>query len=572
MQTSRAQWTTSIAFRLPAALGMIALVAGVLAVAAIFALDRARLEIEANGARTFDSLATAALLSREAGQLLSSAPFLINTTSAQRVSAESRAIGTRIDALMRKVATQQTGDSKATDFSQIQSTLARLKADTLAVAFDAEAASKKRDELASDVLLLGRLNAANNDAQLMASGLNQIVLNAASADNLIQLGELKREYLEKAPAIASTSKAVTLLYERLFESRQAYLIHVHSMRHALSRMEINAEQLTTAVEGRTLAVSASLAAGIANSSASIRSLQVQMVIALFAVLGVCAAAVIYVVKNIARPLGAIANAMANIPDNENAALAVRNANALELKQLIDAFTAFKTSLAQRNREQARAQRLDALMDMTSQLNHEIGNIIGIISGTAAMIEHDVLDPKQARRLTRITKAAERGRVLVSGMLAFASHQVLNPEKIDACHILHGMADILELAAGPSITVKLETAGSMWINVDPAMLEQSLLNLVLNARDAMPKSGTVTISVTQTSNDVVICVEDTGTGMSVGIRERAFEPYFTTKAGKGGTGLGLPVVYGFARQSDGSVDIESVVGNGTSVTLRFPAIQ
>jgi signal transduction histidine kinase len=316
-------------------------------------------------------------------------------------------------------------------------------------------------------------------------------------------------------------------------------------------------------------MSAALSTAVAASSAEIRWLQSLMVAALFAVIGLCAAAVFYVIRRVSRPLGTIAAAMAHVPEGDAPPVALRPNDALELRQLMEAFTSFKASLTERNREQARAQRLDALMGMTSQLNHEIGNMIGVISGTAALIERDGLDAKQTRRIARISKAAERGRTLLSGMLAFASHQVLKPERIDAARIVHGMADILELAAGSAIRIRIDANQPAMISVDAAMLEQAILNLVLNARDAMPDGGTVTLNVIAGDGDIHVSVTDSGTGMTPEVRDRAFEPYFTTRSGKGGTGLGLPVVYGFVRQSEGTVAIKSQPGSGTTVTLRFP---
>jgi signal transduction histidine kinase len=568
-------WSASIAFRLPAAIGFIALIVTVFAFAAIIALGRARSEMEAHGARSFNSLAAAARLSREAGELLVSAPFLINTTSALRITSESRAIIARIDMLATEVAGQATDNSTAQEETRLLlDALLALKRSTLAVAAEAEAASIERDRVATDVLSLASVNRAGGQSAFLATGINQIVLNAAAAENLIQLGELRRDYLIRMARIQNVTEAGGL-HERLFAGRQAYLIHVHAMRHALSRLEGDLVRLTSAIDGRTQAMSAALSSAVAASSAEIRRLQSLMGVALLAVIGLCAGTVFYVIRRVSRPLGTIAAAMAHVPDTDVPGadaplLAIRHADALELRQLLDAFISFKASLAERNREQARAQRLDALMGMTSQLNHEIGNMIGVISGTAALIERDGLDARQAKRLARISKAAERGRTLLSGMLAFASHQVLKPERVDAARIIRGTADILELAAGHAIRIRIDADQAAHVFVDAAMLEQAILNLVLNARDAMPEGGSVALSVAVADDSVSISVTDTGTGMTPEVRDRALEPYFTTRSGKGGTGLGLAIVYGFVRQSSGTVAIESQPGRGTVVTLSFPA--
>ncbi len=232
----------------------------------------------------------------------------------------------------------------------------------------------------------------------------------------------------------------------------------------------------------------------------------------------------------------------------------------------------RTELDRQESELRRLQRLEGMTTMTQQVAHEIGNMIGIVSGSAGLLETvGTLNDKQLRHLRRIKKVADRGKVLTSSMLAFASHQPLAPEWTDVPGLLRAMQDILELAVGPDRQLALtETADLPKVFLDPVLLEQSILNLCLNAAAATKVGDVITINVAAGEvGDVEITVSDTGSGMAPEVLDRAFDPYFTTRAGSGGTGLGLAVVYGFARQSGGAVEITSAPEKGTAVTLSFP---
>jgi signal transduction histidine kinase len=229
----------------------------------------------------------------------------------------------------------------------------------------------------------------------------------------------------------------------------------------------------------------------------------------------------------------------------------------------------RTELNRQENELRRLQRLDGMTTITQQVAHEIGNMIGIVSGSAGLLEATgPLTEKQIRHLRRIKKVADRGKVLTGSMLAFASHQPMAPEWTDVCSLLRAMQDILELAVGPDRKLDFSHDANLpLVYLDPALLEQSILNLCLNAVAATQAGDVITIRAErgQTGN-VDVLVTDTGSGMEPAVLDRAFDPYFTTRAGSGGTGLGLAVVYGFVRQSGGTVAIHSVPGSGTTVTM------
>lgn len=232
-----------------------------------------------------------------------------------------------------------------------------------------------------------------------------------------------------------------------------------------------------------------------------------------------------------------------------------------------------TAMDRQEVEAARAQRLDVIMRMTHQVSHEVGNMIGIITGSLGLLEREPRNESQNRHIARIRKAAERGRALASSMLSVGSQQQIRPSPVDIGAILRGTADVLEMAIGSANTLELELADDLpTINLDPALFEQSVLNLCLNAASAMPNGGVVKVSASLGNATLVIAVVDTGVGMSPEVLDQALEPYFTTRSKTGGSGLGLAMVYGFVRQSGGEVEIKSLPGEGTTVRLLFPLSQ
>lgn len=229
-----------------------------------------------------------------------------------------------------------------------------------------------------------------------------------------------------------------------------------------------------------------------------------------------------------------------------------------------------TEADRQDAEAAKAQRLDGITRMTHQLAHEVGNMIGIVTGSLGLLEReDGVTDRQRRHLNRIRKAADRGRALSSSMLSVASQQQLFPVAVDLGPVLTGMIDVLEIAVGETCHITLLIAADLpTVYLDPALFEQSVLNLCLNAAAAMPNGGTISISATHAGASVSVTVADEGIGMTPEAIDKAFEPYFTTRIKDGGAGLGLATVYGFVRQSGGDATIQSRLGYGTKVTLTF----
>ncbi|WP_296106272.1 ATP-binding protein [uncultured Agrobacterium sp.] len=230
-----------------------------------------------------------------------------------------------------------------------------------------------------------------------------------------------------------------------------------------------------------------------------------------------------------------------------------------------------TSLDRQEAEAAKVQRLDGIMRMTHQLSHEVGNMIGIITGSLGLLERETgFSERQQRNINRIRKAADRGRALASSMLSIGSQHPIHPACADIGALLKGMVDVLEIAVGPRNQISLDIEdGLPKLALDAALFEQSILNLCLNSAAAMPDGGSISISARMRDDLLDVSVQDDGQGMDQDAVDRAFEPYFTTRSQQGGTGLGLAMVYGFMRQSGGDASIASKPGDGVRVSLTFP---
>jgi PAS domain S-box-containing protein len=228
------------------------------------------------------------------------------------------------------------------------------------------------------------------------------------------------------------------------------------------------------------------------------------------------------------------------------------------------------------------QKMESLGQLTGGVAHDFNNLLAVFASGVQLLERTAgqAAPKP-RVFEAMRRAIARGTGLTRHLLAFSRRRPVNPEAIDVVAHLKGMRTMLDGSLGGHIEVRMEFGPDVWpVEVDAGEMELAILNLCLNARDAMPGGGTITIAAenaydTKDSTDVDlvrITVTDTGQGMTPEIKARAFEPFFTTKDISKGSGLGLPQVYGFAQQSAGDLTLDSEVGVGTKVTLLLPRSQ
>jgi PAS domain S-box-containing protein len=230
----------------------------------------------------------------------------------------------------------------------------------------------------------------------------------------------------------------------------------------------------------------------------------------------------------------------------------------------------ETRLSEAKRLQA--QRLEAIGQLTGGVAHDFNNLLTVILGTAETLADEIADPRLSAVAQLNHKASQQGAALTRQLLTFAGRQPLEPAALSINSSIRAMEGLLSAALGGTIILHLEldpAAGQ--ISADAAQLEASIINLCINAHDAMPKGGKVTISTARNANDAVVRISDDGFGMDAETRAKAFEPFFTTKPFGKGSGLGLSVVYGFVRQSGGRIEIASEPGHGTTVSLYFPRI-
>ena len=237
-----------------------------------------------------------------------------------------------------------------------------------------------------------------------------------------------------------------------------------------------------------------------------------------------------------------------------------------------------------------AQKMESIGQLTGGIAHDFNNLLGGISGSLEMLQKRVEQGRYAeidKYITGAQGASKRAAALTHRLLAFSRRQTLDPKPTDVTRLVGGLFDLIARTVGPQIEMEIIGADDPWHTlVDPNQLENALLNLAINARDAMPDGGKLTIrsskhefsgrSATERNlspgSYLAVCVIDTGAGMTDEVRERAVDPFFTTKPLGQGTGLGLSMIYGFVRQSGGQVRIESEVGKGTTVCLYLPRYQ
>ncbi len=223
-----------------------------------------------------------------------------------------------------------------------------------------------------------------------------------------------------------------------------------------------------------------------------------------------------------------------------------------------------------------AQKMDAIGQLTGGVAHDFNNLLAIIQGNLEIAREDeTLTGPVQKNLSTALRAAHRGAELTHRLLAFSRKQTLTPIVVDLNERIGGVVEMLQRLLGETVDVVVETEPELWsCEVDPAQLEVSLVNLGINARDAMPNGGTLTIAARNLNRAdgkgfVSLAVSDTGAGIDQSDLDRVFDPFFTTKGVGKGTGLGLSMVYGFIKQSGGNVTIESELGRGTTVTLLLP---
>ncbi len=251
--------------------------------------------------------------------------------------------------------------------------------------------------------------------------------------------------------------------------------------------------------------------------------------------------------------------------------------------------ALEESEAERRKTEAQlrqSQKMEAVGKLTGGVAHDFNNLLQVIAGNLQLLQRDLVGNERAlNRLQTATRAVDRGAKLSSQLLSFARRQPLQPLVVNVNKVVRGMDDLLRRTLGEEVELETSTRPDLWNTaLDPNQFENVIINLAVNARDAMNGSGKLTIEVGNATLDehycrmhpevlpgqyVLLAVSDTGSGMTPEVIERAFEPFFTTKPEGRGTGLGLSMVYGFVKQSGGHIKLYSELGHGTTIKLYMP---
>ncbi|QGZ32113.1 response regulator [Stutzerimonas stutzeri] len=263
--------------------------------------------------------------------------------------------------------------------------------------------------------------------------------------------------------------------------------------------------------------------------------------------------------------------------HELEALVVERTRALE-----QANVELRTQMAERAHIEEtlrQTQKIEAIGQLTGGIAHDFNNLLMVIAGGLDMIDRRSDPERRQRLMDGMRQAAQRGAALTRQLLAFSRRQSLAPEPVDLAHRISRMRELLDRSLRGDVHVEVQFASDLWpVEVDPGELELVILNLAVNARDAMPEGGTILLQASNAPDEHVLgrrgdfvrlAVIDTGTGIPAEVRGRVFDPFFTTKEIGKGSGLGLAQVYGFARQSGGTVWIDTECGEGTSVILLLP---
>ena len=255
-------------------------------------------------------------------------------------------------------------------------------------------------------------------------------------------------------------------------------------------------------------------------------------------------------------------------------------------ELASANRQLAAQIAERERMEAvlrQAQRLEAVGQLTSGVAHDFNNLLMVVLGNVQQLQRNLQHPATPRRLQMIVQAAERGALLTAQMLAFSRRQRLEPRAVDLNETVLSMHDLLQSTLGGSVQISTRLQPDLWpAMIDPTQIELVILNLAINARDAMEVGGSLTVETANVTLDapsrpeeppagsyVMVAVNDTGSGMKPEVLAKVFEPFFTTKEVGKGSGLGLSQVFGLAKQSGGGVRIDSTLDQGTSVKVYLP---
>jgi signal transduction histidine kinase/CheY-like chemotaxis protein len=302
-----------------------------------------------------------------------------------------------------------------------------------------------------------------------------------------------------------------------------------------------------------------------------------------ALVGLSIITAIVTYRQIVRPMERLEKVALTVRDTKNYDVRVDNTSTNEIGRVASAFDGMLAELAAARERERQAQKMEAVGQLTGGISHDFNNLLQSVTGCLDLIRRRSDEPERVHGWAEAgLKVAHRGAKLTAQLLAFSRSQKLELQQVNLSALLSGMRELLARTLGPTIRIQIDLAAhSAGVLCDQTQLEMAVLNLAINARDAMPNGGELRIATHErtiahdpelpTGRYIELAVSDTGRGMSAEVAGKAFDPFFTTKGVGKGTGLGLSQVYGMARQAGGIARIQSMPQQGTTVWLLLPRL-
>jgi signal transduction histidine kinase len=382
---------------------------------------------------------------------------------------------------------------------------------------------------------------------------------------------------ELARAIADLE--VQLQADGVFRLRAQELATIEGAEHLVTASRDIAAALKTRVDALVHSASETIAgAAGAMGDTLLTNTLIFVAVSIAVVLLATLVSYRFLVRDISLNLRAVTRAMQRLAGGERDALVPATDRRDEIGDLARVFNVFKDNAFRMETVESQlrqAQKMELVGQLTGGIAHDFNNILAAILGNLTYLEPKAGDdPMLRERWQRAMGATDRAVRQVERLLAFSRRQHLAPEVVDIDDLVGGMLDLLEVSVAEGTELSALLAPDLpRVRVDPGQLENALMNLVINARDALDGGGRIHITTAAVGDDAVeVAVEDTGRGIPADVLDRVCEPFFTTKAPGKGSGLGLSMVYGFARQSGGEMRIESRMGEGTTVRIRLPVAE
>lgn len=585
MQALRRFGVDRVRTRLLAAFGVLLVAAVALALVGWSGLRSMQRELAGYEEEVLPGIARALELAERTAQLAAIAPHLADSRTPETLETNAAVVAGLLDDVRRRSQALQPEVSRrleGVDRDLSDLILLTRRRQSLDARLERQIALLDR--------LGSRIHAAGSADPAVAELWSSLVLGATT-DRSATLGRLQAD--AEALLIAARRREALVSFDAAFvhdlESlatggdnilalRRDLLDHQQRINYLVALTRFNADHLSDQVAQHVAQLRDTAAARNDRVQRAVRSGETGLLLLAVACVAIGLVSTRYVRRLVAQ-VEHITRVMSRLAHGDTAQDAASHTPAAarrdELGELARSFQVFRDTMLARQKLEAQlqhAQKLDVLGQLTGGVAHDFNNYLGTILGNLSLLEERVDgDPQAHAQWKRVHRAAASAAALTRRLLAFARRQPLSAELVPVDEMVEEMRDLVEYSAGPQVAVRLALASApLQVHVDRGQLENALLNLVLNSAAAMPGGGELVVATRAAGACVELEVADTGCGIPPEQQGRVFDPFFTTKPAGEGSGLGLSIVYGFVRQSGGEVQLASRPGEGTTVTMRFPA--